>query len=314
MIEDREGPETCNTYNMLKLTKALAEAAFEPSHLDFAERAIYNHQLASQHPEHGGFVYFTPMRPRHYRVYSQPELGMWCCVGTGIEAQAKYGEFVFGEHEGALAVNLYIPAELDAPEFGGRFRLETAFPADEHIGLTLDLEAPRAFALRLRVPGWSDGLTDLKVNGRPVECRGTSPVPSWSIGHGGPVTRSLSASRSGSEPNGFPTAPRGRRTSPARSCSPPATARTIWRGCGPTTPTRGTCPSARCSASPTSRSSPTRPLSRCVTREGPLRYRHRTSPIPPVRSSSCRSSRCTTAATPSTGRSPPRTQVARATP
>jgi DUF1680 family protein len=165
MIEDREGPETCNTYNMLKLTKALAETSFEPAHLDFAERAILNHQLASQHPEHGGFVYFTPMRPRHYRVYSQPDLGMWCCVGTGIEAQAKYGEWVFGEHEGALAVNLYVPALLEAPEFGGRIRIDTEFPADEHVRLTLELPEPRAFALRLRVPGWAGELTDLAVNG-----------------------------------------------------------------------------------------------------------------------------------------------------
>ena len=82
MIDDREGPETCNTYNMLKLTKALAEARLAPEYLDYAERAIYNHQLASQHPD-GGFVYFTPMRPRHYRVYSQPESAFWCCVGTG---------------------------------------------------------------------------------------------------------------------------------------------------------------------------------------------------------------------------------------
>jgi DUF1680 family protein len=168
MIADREGPETCNTYNMLKLTKALAETSFEPAHLDFAERAILNHQLASQHPERGGFVYFTPMRPRHYRVYSQPDLGMWCCVGTGIEAQAKYGEWVFGEHDGALAVNLYVPAELDVPEFGGRFRIETAFPADEHVRLTLDLDEPRAFTLRLRVPAWAPALADLAVNGETI--------------------------------------------------------------------------------------------------------------------------------------------------
>jgi DUF1680 family protein len=168
MIEDREGPETCNTYNMLKLTQRLAEDALEPAHLDFVERAILNHQLASQHPERGGLVYFTPMRPRHYRVYSQPELGMWCCVGTGIEAQAKYGEWIFGEHEGALAVNLYVPAVLDAPEFGGRLRIETGFPADEHVRATLELDEPRAFALRLRVPGWAGELTGLAVNGETV--------------------------------------------------------------------------------------------------------------------------------------------------
>jgi DUF1680 family protein len=169
MIEDRTGPETCNTYNMLKLTKALAETAFDPFHLDYAERAVYNHQLASQHPEHGGLVYHTSMRPRHYRVYSQPERNMWCCVGTGIEMQAKYGEFVFGEHDGALAVNLYTPAVLDAPEFGGRFRLETGFPVDERVSFTLDIDGPRTFPLRLRVPAGCDGPVDLAVNGRPVE-------------------------------------------------------------------------------------------------------------------------------------------------
>ncbi|MDA1362148.1 glycoside hydrolase family 127 protein [Glycomyces luteolus] len=169
MIEDREGPETCNTYNMLKLTKALAEAELEPAHLDYVERAILNHQLPSQHPERGGFVYFTPMRPRHYRVYSQPHLGMWCCVGTGIEAQAKYGEWVFGEHEGALAVNLYVPAVLETPEFGGRVRVETAFPASKSVTITLDIEEPREFTLRLRVPFWTDELADLEVNGEPVD-------------------------------------------------------------------------------------------------------------------------------------------------
>ncbi|MQM26262.1 beta-L-arabinofuranosidase domain-containing protein [Glycomyces albidus] len=174
MIEDREGPESCNTYNMLKLTLRLAEAGLEPAHFDFVERAVLNHQLASQHPEHGGLVYFTSMRPRHYRVYSQPDLGMWCCVGTGIEAQAKYGEFVFGEHEGALAVNLYIPAVLDAPEFGGRVRLDTDFPASEAVRLTFDLDEPGTFTLRLRVPGWSGGLTGLTVNGAAVQ---GEPVP-----------------------------------------------------------------------------------------------------------------------------------------
>ncbi|MFT3888747.1 MAG: glycoside hydrolase family 127 protein [Arachnia sp.] len=168
MIEDREGPESCNTYNMLKLTKALAEAGLRPEHLDFAERALFNHVLGSQHPERGGFVYFTSMRPRHYRTYSARDLGFWCCVGTGMEVQAKHGEFVFGIEDGALAVNLFVPAELDAPEFGGRARLDTGFPFDDAVRLTLLLDAPRRFPLRLRVPGWG-ALVDVAVNGAPVD-------------------------------------------------------------------------------------------------------------------------------------------------
>ena len=95
MVEDREGPESCNTYNMLRLTRALAERGLRPEHLDYAERALFNHVLSAQHPD-GGFVYFTSLRPQHYRVYSTVDECFWCCVGTGIESQARYGEWVFG--------------------------------------------------------------------------------------------------------------------------------------------------------------------------------------------------------------------------
>ncbi|WP_243074466.1 beta-L-arabinofuranosidase domain-containing protein [Microbacterium sp. SS28] len=171
MTSDREGPETCNTYNMLKLTRALAEHELEPAHLAFAERALFNHLLASQHPSRGGFVYFTSMRPRHYRVYSQVEDGFWCCVGTGLEAQARYAEWVFGVEDGALAVNLFVPAEAEVPEFGGRIRVETRFPEDDAVAVVLELEAPREFALRLRVPDWAGALDGLAVNGVPAAGR-----------------------------------------------------------------------------------------------------------------------------------------------
>ncbi|TXD67686.1 glycosyl hydrolase, partial [Mitsuaria sp. TWR114] len=94
MLDEVEGPETCNTYNMLKLTELLhAHAAGDEErarYADYYERALFNHVLASQHPA-GGFVYFTPMRPNHYRVYSQVDLGMWCCVGSGLESHARHG-------------------------------------------------------------------------------------------------------------------------------------------------------------------------------------------------------------------------------
>ena len=64
----------------------------EPSaeHADFYERALFNHILSTEHPVHGGFTYFTPIRPRHYRVYWPPSQCVWCCVGTGMENHGKY--------------------------------------------------------------------------------------------------------------------------------------------------------------------------------------------------------------------------------
>jgi DUF1680 family protein len=116
MIEHREGPETCNTYNMLRLTEALFKAEPKAVYADYYERALYNHILASIHPQKPGYVYFTSIRPDHYRVYSQPEVAFWCCVGTGMENPGRYGEFIYAQAKDQLYVNLFIPSVLSAAE------------------------------------------------------------------------------------------------------------------------------------------------------------------------------------------------------
>lgn len=168
LLESREGPETCNTYNLLRLTEALFRAEPAARYADYYERALYNHILASQHPEHGGYVYFTPIRPRHYRVYSQPEVCFWCCVGTGMENHGKYGAFIYGRSPAsdALIVNLFVPSELDWTERGVRVRQETAFPDEPRTVFTIITGEPRRFALRLRHPGWC-ALPTLVINGTP---------------------------------------------------------------------------------------------------------------------------------------------------
>ncbi|SFQ83853.1 glycoside hydrolase family 127 protein [Hymenobacter arizonensis] len=177
MLESTEGPETCNTYNMLKLSKDLYMANGATKYLDYYERATYNHILSSQHPEQGGFVYFTPMRPRHYRVYSQPQEGFWCCVGSGLENHGKYGELVYA-HRGQqeMLVNLFIPSTLTWAEQGLTLTQQTTFPAEERTQLKLSLKKPRTFALSIRQPRWVPaGQLQVQVNGKPVAASTTSP-------------------------------------------------------------------------------------------------------------------------------------------
>lgn len=172
-VTSPQGPETCNTANMLELTRQLFLAAPEPALVDYYERATVNHILSSQHPD-GGFVYFTPARPGHYRVYSQPEEGFWCCVGTGLENHARYGEMVFTHEAGDLFVNLTIPSRLTWRELGAVVHLESEFPAVDRGTATrirFELGAPQTFVLHLRTPGWlaPDADLDVRVNGRPAE-------------------------------------------------------------------------------------------------------------------------------------------------
>jgi DUF1680 family protein len=153
MMESREGPETCNSYNMLKLTKGLFLSAPAVEYMDYYERTLYNHILSSQSPD-GGFVYFTPMRPMHYRVYSTPQEGFWCCVGSGLENHGKYGELIYAHDKNDLYVNLFIPSTLDWKEKGLQLTQQTKFPAEDRTALTLTLSKPATFAIHLRYPSW----------------------------------------------------------------------------------------------------------------------------------------------------------------
>jgi len=167
MIESVEGPETCNTYNMLKLSTLLYEQKANSGYIDFYERALYNHILSSQHPETGGLVYFTPMRPRHYRMYSQVEYSMWCCVGSGIENHFKYGEFIYAHNGDDLYVNLFIPSRLNWKEKGVVILQENDLPDDEETIFTI--EEGGDFILNIRVPRWLKNEMTLSLNGKSIE-------------------------------------------------------------------------------------------------------------------------------------------------
>ena len=167
-INDIDGPETCNTNNMLKLTEDLHRRNPEARYADFYEQAMMNHILSSQHPEHGGYVYFTPERPRHYRNYSAPNEAMWCCVGTGMENHGKYGQFIYTHVGDALFVNLFVASELNWKERGVVLRQETAFPYGEESRITIT-KGKGSFSLHLRYPGWvRPGEFKVEVNGKPV--------------------------------------------------------------------------------------------------------------------------------------------------
>jgi DUF1680 family protein len=168
-VRDIDGPETCNTNNMLKLTEDLHRRNPNAAYADYYELATFNHILSSQHPEHGGYVYFTSARPRHYRNYSAPNEAMWCCVGTGMENHGKYGQFIYTHVGKALYVNLFVASELNWREKGIRLRQETGFPYSETSRITIT-EGKGQFPLLVRYPGWvKPGELKVTVNGKAVD-------------------------------------------------------------------------------------------------------------------------------------------------
>ena len=132
---------------------------------DYYERATFNHVLSSQHPEHGGLVYFTPMRPNHYRVYSDLHECFWCCVGTGLENHATYGELAYTHDDTDLYVNLFVPSRLTWPERGLTVRQRTDFPDAGRTELQIETAPAGPLTLQIREPRWSGGQVTFAVNG-----------------------------------------------------------------------------------------------------------------------------------------------------
>jgi len=170
-----ETAETCNTYNMLKLTRALFAREPDARYLDFYERGLYNHILASQDPARGMVTYLMPLGPGYSKTYSTPEDSFWCCVGTGMESHARYGDTIFSHSDDALFVNLFIPATVRWRERGLTLTQSTAFPEADTTTFTVDSAAPVGLSLRVRHPAWAEGPLQASINGGPATPLASAP-------------------------------------------------------------------------------------------------------------------------------------------
>lgn len=163
-----ETAESCNTYNMLRLTEHLFSWDPEAKYADYYERALYNHILATQDPKSGMYAYFMSLKPGHFRTYSTIDNSFWCCFGTGLENHTKYGEAIYFHGKDDLYVNLFIPSELSWKEKGLVLEQRTAYPEDGVIEFRIK-EAPKGrLALHVRCPGWASDGPSFTLNGKPV--------------------------------------------------------------------------------------------------------------------------------------------------
>ncbi|WP_431292606.1 beta-L-arabinofuranosidase domain-containing protein [Pedobacter sp. P26] len=168
-INDVEGPESCNTYNMLKLSEGLFRDQPLGKYMDFYEKALFNHILSAQHPVHGGYVYFTPARPRHYRVYSAPNKAMWCCVGSGMENYGKLGQVIYTHSKDSLFLNLFIASQLDWQKKGIKIVQKTNFPDAEKTRIEIE-NGDADFTFMVRYPAWvKPGQLKICVNDKEVK-------------------------------------------------------------------------------------------------------------------------------------------------
>lgn len=167
-ITEGRTAETCNVYNMLKLTRKLFTLQPDIRYAEFHERALFNHILGSMDSDDGATCYMVPVGSAVRREYADMQRSFTCCVGTGMESHALHGLGLYYESGDRLFVNLYAPSTAQWEAAGVKLAMATTFPEGDAASLTFDVRAPREFTLALRRPSWAGAGFGVRVNGQAV--------------------------------------------------------------------------------------------------------------------------------------------------
>jgi DUF1680 family protein len=167
-IVDGRTAETCNIYNMLKLTRQLFALRPDVRYAEFHERALFNHILGSIDSSDGAMCYMVPVGRGYRREYQDMHRSFTCCVGTGMESHGLHGDGIYYEADGRLWVNLYVPSTARSEAAGAQLDVQTDFPEGDSAALKVTMKQPKAMTLSLRRPSWAGDGFSAAVNGVPL--------------------------------------------------------------------------------------------------------------------------------------------------
>ena len=154
-IVDGRTAETCNVYNMLKLTRRLFALRPDAEYAEFHERALFNHILGSMDPNDGSTCYMVPVGRGVRREYADMFRSFTCCVGSGMESHALHGDGIYYESGDRLWVNLYAPVDSRVESGGRQGGDGDRIPRGRIRGADVHDAIAQAFTLALRRPSWA---------------------------------------------------------------------------------------------------------------------------------------------------------------
>ncbi|UJF31413.1 beta-L-arabinofuranosidase domain-containing protein [Paenibacillus hexagrammi] len=168
--------ETCNVYNMLKLTRELYKITKDRKYADFYENTYTNSIISSQNPETGMTTYFQPMDTGYFKVFSSEFFHFWCCTGTGMENFSKLNDSVYFTDKDSVYVNMYLSSVLTLPDKNLTLTQKSELPntgsgdsSSGKVTFTVHTTGQTDTALKFRIPDWAKTNPQLSVNGAPVQ-------------------------------------------------------------------------------------------------------------------------------------------------
>jgi DUF1680 family protein len=169
MVDGRTA-ETCNVYNMLKMTRTLFSVAPDIRYADFHERALFNHILASQDPRDGTTSYMLPVGRGVQHEYQRMFEDFTCCVGTSMESHALHGAGIYYyKSSEEFWIGLYAPSIASWDSAGVEVEMTSDFPIGSSASVKIRTKTPKEFTLALRRPYWAGDGFSVKVNSQSLK-------------------------------------------------------------------------------------------------------------------------------------------------
>ena len=169
MVDGRTA-ETCNVYNMLKMTRTLFSVAPDIRYADFHERALFNDILASQDPRDGTTSYMLPVGRGVQHEYQRMFEDFTCCVGTSMESHALHGAGIYYyKSSEEFWIGLYSPSIARWDSAGVEVEMATDFPIGSSASVKIRTKTPKEFTLALRRPYWAGDGFSVRVNGQSLK-------------------------------------------------------------------------------------------------------------------------------------------------
>jgi len=159
--------ETCVTVTWLQLNAQLLRLTGEVRFAQQLERVTLNQLLGAQRPDGTSWGYFV--QPEGQKPYAD-FADVTCCQSSGPRGVALIPTFALTTDADGIVVNLFAAARANLVLRDGSavaLDLDTAYPADGRVRLTLHPAAPREFTVKLRIPDWCPDAT-LAVNDQAV--------------------------------------------------------------------------------------------------------------------------------------------------
>lgn len=175
---DRAYCETCAAVGSVMWSWRMLLATGEARFADLIERTLYNAFAAGLSPDGSRFFYVNPLQlrggtvPDHERHPAHGR-GSWyrtaCCPPNIVRMLSSLHQYLATRDGTGLQLHQYAAGTVDA-DLGGsgvRLRVETDYPWDGRVEITVLASPQRPWTLSLRIPAWCDRY-EAVVNGSPV--------------------------------------------------------------------------------------------------------------------------------------------------